>query len=60
MNTEMIAGGASLAPSRCSLPDVAMPARSTAACLCTPLRIAARNTRKRMFWCGVCPGFSKL
>ena len=28
-NTEMMAGGASLAPSRCSLPEVAMPARSS-------------------------------
>ena len=38
MKTEMIAGGASLAPRRCSLPDVPMPARSSPACLCTPLQ----------------------
>ena len=60
MKTEMIAGGASLAPSRCSLPDVAMPARSSPACLCTALSTAARNTRKRMFWCGVFPGLSRF
>ena len=38
MNTEMIAGGASFAPRRCSLPDVPMPARSSPACLCTALQ----------------------
>ena len=56
----MIAGGASLAPRRCSLPLVAMPARSRPACLCTPLSTAARNSRKRRFWCGVLPGLSRL
>ncbi len=60
MNTEMIAGGASLAPSRCSLPLVPMPARSRPACLCTARSTAARKTRKRMFWCGVCPGFRRF
>ena len=43
MNTEMIAGGASFAPRRCSLPDVPMPARSRPACLCTPFSTAARK-----------------
>src|SRR5450759_5590754 len=59
-NTEMMAGGASLAPRRCSLPDVAIPARSNPWCLYTPLRTAARNRRKRRFWCGVLPGLSRL
>ena len=56
----MIAGGASLAPRRWSLPELAMAARSSPARLCTPFRVAARKTRNCRFFSGVAPGSRRL
>ena len=57
---EMIAGGASLAPSRWSLVAEATDARSRPAYLCTARITAAQNTRNCAFSCGVSPGTSRL
>ena len=59
-NTEMIAGGASLAPRRWSLPELAMAARSRPARRCTARRVAVRKTRNCRLLCGVAPGSSRL
>ncbi len=54
----MIAGGASLAPSRWSLVAEATETRSSPANLCTARITAAQNTRNCAFSCGVSPGTS--
>ena len=56
----MIAGGASLAPSRWSLVAEATDTRSRPAYLCTARMTAAQNTRNCAFSCGVSPGTSRL
>ena len=57
---EMIAGGASLAPSRWSLVADATDARSRPPYLCTARITAAQNTRNWALSCGVSPGRSRL
>jgi hypothetical protein len=57
---EMMAGGASLAPSRWSLVAEATEARRSPAYLCTARITAAQNTRNCAFSCGVSPGTSRL
>ena len=59
-NTEMIAGGASLAPSRWSWPMLATEARSRPWCLFTAWMTAAQKNRKFMFSPGVSPGSIRL
>ena len=56
----MIAGGASLAPRRWSLPADATTARSSGANLSTARMTAAQNTRNWALSCGVSPGSSRL
>ena len=58
--TEMIAGGASLAPSRWSWPAAATDARSSCWCWLTPWITAAQKNRKSRFSCGVSPGSSRF
>ena len=53
---EMIAGGASFAPSRWSLPALAMLARSSPCHVFTARITAAQNTRNCMLSCGFAPG----
>ena len=57
---EMIAGGASLAPSRKSWPADAIEARSSAWCLFTAWMTAVQKNRNWRFSCGVSPGSSRL
>ena len=57
---EMIAGGASLAPSLWSFPAVATLNRNKSWCSSTALIIAARNTKNCAFSCGVSPGSNKF
>ena len=57
---EMMAGGASLAPSRWSLVAEATEARSRPPYLCTERMTAAQNTRNWALSCGVSPGRSRL
>ena len=57
---EMIAGGASLAPSRWSWPMFATEARSRPWCLFTAWITAAQKNRKWMLSAGVSPGSSRL
>jgi hypothetical protein len=57
---EMMAGGASLAPRRWSLPALAMLKRSSPWNLLTARSIAAQKTRNWMLSCGVSPGLSRL
>ncbi len=57
---EMIAGGASFAPRRWSLPALAMLKRSRPWNLLTARITAAQKTRNWMFSCGVSPGLSRL
>ena len=57
---EMIAGGASLAPSRWSWPMFATEARSSPWCLSTALITAAQKNRKLMLSAGVSPGSIRL
>src|SRR6187549_1165661 len=57
---EMIAGGASFAPRRWSLPALAMLKRSRPWNLFTARRTVAQNTRNWMLSCGVSPGLSRL
>ena len=57
---EMIAGGASLAPSRWSWPMLATEARSRPWCLFTAWITAAQKNRKWMLSAGVSPGLSRL
>src|SRR6201991_3750249 len=57
---EMIAGGASLAPSLWSLVADATEIRSNGAYLCTARMTAAQNTRNWAFSCGVSPGTNRL
>ena len=56
----MIAGGASLAPSRKSLLAEATTARSSPPYRWTPRMIAAQKVRNCAFSCGVSPGFNRL
>ena len=58
--TEMIAGGASLAPSRWSLEAVATTARSSPLQRWTARITAAQKTRNCALACGVSPGSSRL
>jgi hypothetical protein len=57
---DRIAGGASLAPRRWSLPALAMLARSSPCHRSTARSTAAQNTRNCMLSCGVSPGPSRL
>ena len=57
---EMMAGGASLAPRRWSLPGVATEVRSRSAYSSTALMTAARKTRNCRFSMGVSPGSSRF
>ena len=57
---ERIAGGASLAPSRWSLPAPAMLMRSSPWKRSTARITAAQKNRNCMLSCGVAPGFSRL
>ena len=57
---EMMAGGASLAPSRWSLPLAATTARSKSPWRWTARITAAQNTRNCMLAWGVSPGSSRL
>ena len=56
----MIAGGASLAPSRWSWPMLATEARSSPWCLFTAWITAVQKNRKWMLSSGVSPGLSRL
>ena len=56
----MIAGGASLAPRRWSLPASAIDARSRSAWTLTPRMTASRNARNWALACGVLPGSSRF
>ena len=57
---EMIAGGASLAPRRWSLPGDAIDARSRPWCLLTAWITAVQKNRNRRFSCGVLPGLEQV
>jgi hypothetical protein len=57
---EMMAGGASFAPRRWSLPALAIAKRSRPWNLFTARSTAAQNTRNCTLSCGVSPGFSRL
>ena len=57
---EMIAGGASFAPSLWSFPTSDAASRSRSAWISTAFMIQARTNRNWMFSWGVSPGFSKL
>ena len=57
---DTIAGGASLAPSRWSLPASAMLARSRSAWTLTPRMTASRNARNWALACGSLPGSSRF
>ena len=57
---EMIAGGASLAPSLWSLPAVATESLSRSAYSSTALMIATRNVRNCAFSIGESPGFRRF
>ena len=57
-NTDMIAGGASCAPSLWSFPTQAADSRSKSACLSTALSIHASTSKNCIFSCGVSPGFN--
>ena len=59
-NADTIAGGASLAPKRCSLPAAAMDARSKSARSCTAFKVLTKNVRKRRFSLGLDEGANKL
>ena len=59
-NTERIAGGASLAPRRWSLPALAMLMRSRPCHTSTARTTATQKNRNCMLACGVSPGFSRL
>ncbi len=56
----MIAGGASFAPSRWSLPALAIDIAQQALPLVDRAEHAAQKTRNWMLSCGVSPGFSRL
>ncbi len=56
----MIAGGASLAPRRWSLPELPQVARMMSAWVSTALTRAERKTRNWALSSGVCPGSSRL
>ena len=56
----MIAGGASFAPSRWSLPALATVTRNSSGYLATARMTATQKTRNWAFSCGVSPGLSRL
>ena len=56
----MIAGGASLAPSRWSLPEEPQVPRRMSAWVSTAMSSAERKTRNCAFSCGVWPGSSRF
>ena len=56
----MIAGGASLAPSRWSLWALATETRSRSPCRATARMTATKKSRNWAFSCGVSPGLSRL
>ena len=56
----MIAGGASFAPSRWSLPALATVTRSSSGYLATARIVATQNTRNCAFSCGLSPGLSRF
>ena len=58
--TDRIAGGASLAPSRWSLPALAMLMRSRPCHVSTARMTAVQKNRNCMLSCGVSPGLSRL
>ena len=60
MKAEMIAGGASLAPKRWSLPAEAIAARSKSEWSWTALMVLMKKVRNCKFFLGVEPGESKL
>ena len=57
---EMIAGGASNAPKRLSLPSVAVDARRMSACRSMARITLASTARKMAFSCGFPPGSSRF
>ena len=57
---ERMAGGASWAPRRWSLPGLATVQRSSSWYSSTPLMKAVRKRRNRAFWLGVEPGLKRL
>ncbi len=59
-NTDKMAGGASLAPSRWSFPALAMLARSSPCHVFTARSTAVQNTRNCRFSCTLVPGLSRL
>ena len=59
-NTETMAGGASFAPSRCSLPADAIDARNKSARSCTAFSVLTKNVKKRKFSFGLEDGANKL
>ena len=56
----MMAGGASLAPSRWSFPAEATVTRSSSGYLATARITATQNTRNWALSCGVSPGLSRF
>ena len=60
MKALMMAGGASLAPKRWSLPTDAMAARTTSARLCNAASVLTKNVKKRKLVLGLLPGFKRL
>ena len=59
-NTEIMAGGASLAPRRWSFPGSAADSRSSSACSSTAFRMQASTSKNWIFSWGVLPGSSML
>ena len=59
-NIEMIAGGASFAPSLWSFPGSAADSRSRSACSSTAFKIQVSTIRNCTFSCGVLPGSNRL
>ncbi len=58
--TEIIAGGASFAPSLWSFPTSAAASRSKSAWISTAFNIQVKTSRNWKFSCGVTPGSSRL
>ena len=55
-----MAGGASLAPKRCSFPADAIDARNKSARSCTAFKVLTKNVKKRKFSLGFDDGANKL
>ena len=60
IKTEIIAGGASLAPKRCSLPGVAIEARIKSALSWTALIVLIKKVKNLKLDFGVLPGLNKF